>query len=79
MDLHEDEKTQWIEFHARKLAQMFTEWQDPNLIAPQDYAESLKRGLRDCHDDPLRKSLIESLVTVPTAKRMAADSEATCA
>ncbi len=62
MVMSEHSKEQWVESHACKLGQMFATWQDLHEIDPGEYAESLKKGLGDCHDDPLRKSLIESMV-----------------
>ena len=56
------DKEQWIESHARQFSRLFRQWQGQFEIDNKDYERSLRRELVDSHDDPLRKSLIESIV-----------------
>ena len=58
----EQDKQEWVEFHARQFSQLFRQWQGQFEIDSKDYEQSLRHELIDSHDDPLRKALIESIV-----------------
>ena len=57
------EKTRqgWAEEHARRIQHRFEQWQKPLGIDGDEYLKYLTRELADCCDDPLRKSLAESI------------------
>ena len=57
----EQDKQAWAEFHARQFSQLFRQWQGQYAIDNKDYERSLRCELMDSHDDPIRKSLIESI------------------
>ena len=54
-------RDQWAEQHARKLQQAFHQWQYPIGIDGQAYQKHLERELTAYWDDPLLKTLIESI------------------
>jgi len=55
------EKRNWAEKHAYGLQRLFEQWQKPLGIDSKDYYEHTMKDLLDYYDDPLRKSLIESI------------------
>jgi hypothetical protein len=55
------EKEEWAERHARRIQQRFEQWQKPLGIDGQEYLKYLTKDLAKCCDEPLRKSLIESI------------------
>jgi hypothetical protein len=57
----EKDKQVWAEKHARRLERRFKQWQRPLDINGEQYRRYLAQELLDCHDDPLRKSLVESI------------------
>jgi hypothetical protein len=57
----EKEKQVWAEKHARRLGRLFRQWQKPLGINGKAYRKYLTQELSNCHNDPLRKSLLESL------------------
>lgn len=60
MSEHE-EKEQWADKYAHRIEHRFERWQKPLGIDGNDYLGHLKRDLMVCCDDPLRKSLVESI------------------
>ncbi len=56
----EEEKQVWAERHARRIECRFEQWQKP-LGIDDEYLKYLTKELVDCCDDPLLKSLIESI------------------
>lgn len=54
-------RDQWAEQHARKLQQAFHQWQYPIGIDGQAYQKHLEKELALYWDDPLLKTLIESI------------------
>jgi hypothetical protein len=57
----EREKREWVEKHARRLQGRFAQWQKPLHINGAEYRKYLIQELSDCYDEPLRKSLMESV------------------
>ncbi|MHC4691532.1 MAG: hypothetical protein ACYS67_02240 [Planctomycetota bacterium] len=57
----EEEKQKWIEEHARRLQQLFEQWQKPLSIDGEEYRKYLTDELHSYCDEPLLKSLIESI------------------
>ena len=57
----EGERRKWAEEHALRFGRFFEQWQKPLGISGDEYREYLTKELTDCSDDPLRKSLIESI------------------
>jgi hypothetical protein len=58
---NEEEKQRWAEEHARRLQRRFEQWQKPLGIDGEEYHRFLAEQLRDSYNEPLRKSLIESI------------------
>ncbi|HUT29485.1 MAG TPA: hypothetical protein VMX13_06820 [Sedimentisphaerales bacterium] len=58
---NEEEKQKWAEEHARRLQRRFEQWQKPLGIDGEEYHRFLTEQLRDSYNEPLRKSLIESI------------------
>jgi hypothetical protein len=58
---NEKEKQRWVEKHARRLQHRFEKWQKPLGIDGRDYQRFLSEELCDCYNEPLRKSLVESI------------------
>ncbi|MFZ9024392.1 MAG: hypothetical protein ACO21J_09560 [Anaerohalosphaeraceae bacterium] len=54
-------RDQWIEQHARQVQQLFQQWQHPIGIDGQAYQKHLEKELTAYWDDPLLKTLIESI------------------
>ncbi|MHC4865798.1 MAG: hypothetical protein ACYTEX_17080 [Planctomycetota bacterium] len=57
----EKQKQAWAKKHARRLERRFKKWQKPLGINGRQYRNYLAQELSNCHDDPLRKSLIEAI------------------
>ncbi|MHC4363193.1 MAG: hypothetical protein ACYSTZ_10220 [Planctomycetota bacterium] len=58
---NEKEKQTWAEEHARRLQRQFEQWQKPLGIDGREYQRFLSEELYDCYNEPLRKSLVESI------------------
>jgi hypothetical protein len=56
-----ENKDEWVEKHARHLQQAFHQWQHPIGIDDQEYQKHLEKELAGYWDDPLLKTLIESI------------------
>ena len=54
-------RDQWIEQHARQVQQLFQQWQHPIGIDGQEYQKHLEKELATYWDDPLLRTLIESI------------------
>jgi hypothetical protein len=54
-------RDQWAEQHARQVQQLFQQWQHPIGIDGQAYQKHLETELTAYWDDPLLKTLIESI------------------
>ena len=73
MDVHENitlevdaptnskSREQWVEQHARQVQQLFQQWQHPIGIDGQEYRKHLEKELAVYWEDPLLKTLIESI------------------
>ena len=57
----EEDKEKWVEEHARSLQHLFEQWQKPLGINGEEYCKHLTEELHGYCDDPLLKSLIESI------------------
>lgn len=57
----EGEKQKWAEKHALRIEHRFEKWQKVLGIDGEEYLRYLKEELLRCCDEPLRKSLIESI------------------
>lgn len=57
----EKEKQRWVEEHARRLQHLFEQWQKPLGIDGEKYYKHLVKDLADHCNEPLMKSLIESI------------------
>ncbi len=57
----EAEKQKWVEEHARRLQHLFEQWQQPLGIDDEKYRKHLTEELANYCDEPLLKSLIESI------------------
>jgi hypothetical protein len=55
------EKQRWAEEHALRMIRGFEQWQKQLGISGDEYRKHLKEELIDCCDNPLLKSLIESI------------------
>ncbi len=56
-----EERQKWAEEHARRMQHLFEQWQKPLGIEGGKYCEHLTDDLFNLCDDPLLKSLIESI------------------
>jgi hypothetical protein len=56
-----EEKKRWVEAHARSLQKLFEQWQKPLCIDGEEYRKYLTEELLGYCDEPLLKSLIESI------------------
>jgi len=56
-----EEKQEWVRIHALRIEELFEQWQKPLGIDGTDYSRALIKELSNCCDEPLRKSLIESI------------------
>ena len=54
-------KQRWAEEHARRLQHLFEQWQKPLAIDGEEYRKHLIEELANHCDEPLLKSLIESI------------------
>ena len=57
----EEDKEKWVEEHARRLQHLFEQWQKPLSIDGKEYRKYLTEELVNYCDEPLLKSLIESI------------------
>lgn len=57
----EKERQRWAREHAYRLKNLWEQWQKPLGIDSQEYYNYAAKDLLDYYDDPLRRSLIESL------------------
>ncbi len=57
----EQEKQRWVEEHAQRLQRLFEQWQKPLSIDGKEYRKYLTEELVNYCDEPLLKSLIESI------------------
>ena len=57
-----ESRNQWAEQHARQVQQLFQQWQHQIGIDGQEYRKHLAEELADYWEDPLLKSLIESII-----------------
>ena len=57
-----ESRDQWAEQHARQIQQLFQPWQHQIGIDDQEYRKHLAEELADYWEDPLLKSLIESII-----------------
>jgi len=57
----EEEKQRWVEEYARRLQDLFEQWQKPLCIDGEEYRKYLTEELLGYCDRPLLKSLIESI------------------
>ncbi len=55
------EKEDWAEKHARRIQQRFEQWQKPLGIDSEEYLRYLREELVDFCENPLKKSLIETI------------------
>jgi hypothetical protein len=55
------QKQEWAKKHASRIQHRFEEWQRPLGIDGREYLKYLTQELTQCCDEPLRKSLIESI------------------
>ena len=61
MSSREKEKKEWAHIHALRIESLFEKWQRPLGINGKAYSNALAKELPDVCDEPLRKSLIESM------------------
>ena len=59
--LSEGERQKWAKEHAHRLQHLFEQWQEPLGISNDEYGKYLEEDLLDCCNDPLLKSLIDSI------------------
>ena len=57
----EEERQKWAEEHAHRLQHAFEQWQKPLGIDGEKYYKHLVKDLADHCNEPLMKSLIESI------------------
>ena len=57
----EQKKDEWAEEHARRLQGLFEQWQKPLGINGQEYRRYARDELSDCYENPILRSLIESI------------------
>ena len=55
------EKQRWAEEHALRIGRRFEQWQKPLSINGKEYRKHLMEELVNYCDEPLLKSLIESI------------------
>jgi hypothetical protein len=56
-----EEKQKWVEEHARRLQGLFVQWQKPLGIESGEYRKYLTEELLGYCDEPLLRSLVESI------------------
>ena len=59
--LSKSERQKWTKEHARRLQHVFEQWQKPLGIDGEEYRKHLTEELVHYCDEPLLKSLIESI------------------
>ncbi len=59
--LSKEEREKWAKEHAHRMQQLFKQWQKPLGIDDEEYSKYLEKDLLDCCNDPLLKSLIDSI------------------
>ena len=59
--LSKDERQKWAKEHAHRLQCLFEQWQKPLGISSDEYNKYLEKDLLDCCNNPLLKSLIDSI------------------
>ena len=57
----DSQKDIWAEEYARRMQKRFEEWQKPLGIDGEEYIRYLRNELAQSCEDPLMKSLIESI------------------
>jgi len=58
---NDKERQKWAEKHASRLQRLFKQWQKPLGIDSEEYCKHAMKEFLNYYDDPLRKSLTESL------------------
>ncbi|MHC4132628.1 MAG: hypothetical protein ACYSSP_06785 [Planctomycetota bacterium] len=58
---NKQEKQKWVEDNARRLQHLFEQWQKPLGINGNQYQKYLKDELHNYCDEPLLRSLIDSI------------------
>ena len=61
MSTNEEEKREWARKYALRIEHRFEQWQKPIGIDGTEYLQYLTEKFVDFCDNPLRKSLIESI------------------
>ena len=56
-----EDKNEWARTHALRIEHLFEQWQRPLGIDGRDYYKALIKEMSNCCEEPLRKSLIESI------------------
>ncbi len=59
--MSDGQKQEWAQEHARRIQKRFEQWQQPLGIDGREYVKYLSLELENCCDNPLLKSLIESM------------------
>ncbi len=57
----EEDKEKWVKDQVLRLQHLFEQWQKPLSIDGKDYRKHLMEELGNYCDEPLLKSLIESI------------------
>jgi phage host-nuclease inhibitor protein Gam len=57
----DQKKKEWAEEHAKRLQGLFEQWQKPLGINGQEFCRYSKDELSECYEDPILRSLIESI------------------
>ena len=57
----EEDKEKWVEDHVCRLQHLFEQWQKPLGIDDEGFRKYLTEELTNCCDEPLLKSLMESI------------------
>ena len=57
----DQKKKEWAEEHAKRLQGLFEQWQKPLGINGQEYCRYTQDELSACYEDPILRSLIESI------------------
>ena len=57
----EEEKQKWVEEYAGRMQHLFEKWQKPLGINCEEYRKHLIEELVNSCDEPLLKSLVESI------------------
>jgi len=55
------EKEEWADKHAHNIQRRFEQWQKPLGIDSSEYLNYLRKDLIELCEDPLMKSLVESI------------------